>query len=250
MAKIPFSGQSAIPLDRLAAQRDYSLGLGLPRLGEAGPVAPRLAVVGGSPALLDHLDELRDWDGEIWAINDCWHWLKTEGINATYYTIDPLGNRLWTVDGVKRAVIAERLNPLIVDRLIAQGADIEMMILGSGPDEILHDTSAAGTATYAALRRGHTSVTYFGVTGSFTGNSHVYRNSPGGRLWVTCGGEAYLTSPQLIMQVEFMAPLIRKFPSFIEVRGDGFLPAMIEHGDYDVTHVSRDIHEALQETAA
>lgn len=234
--------------DVLARHRAYSQSLGLPEIvpGQVGAAAPSLAVVGGSPDVVEYVDRLKSWDGDILAINQTYQWCRENGIDATFYRIDAAAPPDGYLDGVKRAVLADMVHPSVFDTLLAEGAEVELVRLGL--EHVHPATTAAGTAPNFACWRGHKHVTLFGCGSSYQdGRTHVYRADSAPFVWVECGGEEYVTSPQMIMQAEWIAEAARAFPSYIEVAGGGFLPALIEHGDYSVTHACRNIHDALKE---
>ena len=95
--KITWTFVCVPPLAQLAAHMAHTATLGLSSIGQAGAVRDRVAVVGGDPSLYRHLNELRAFDGEVWAINGAWHVLQQAGIDATF---DDFGTRVllthWT----------------------------------------------------------------------------------------------------------------------------------------------------------
>lgn len=238
--KIRFVPRSHVSDDGLARNRQNSDRLNLPSIGEAGPVAPKLAVVGGGPSVSDYLSELKDWHGEIWAANGAFLWCLSHGIDATFYTLDPSPDLAQYVTQAKRAILSSACDPSLFEAI--QGP-IETFPVGELPS----GTSSVATAPMVAARRGHQSVTFFGCESSFHEREHAYEwpMKTDSRVLVECGGSEYLTTPQLIMQAEYMAEIAREIPSFISVRGEGFLPALIEHGDYSVSKVSRNVMEGL-----
>lgn len=237
--KIRFVAKAAAGEDAIARNIENCNRLGLPRIGQSGPVAPRLAVVGGSPWAIDHMDELRSWNGEIWAVNGAFSWCLDNGIDATFYTIDPHPVLKGIASRARRAVLASCCHP---DVFSAVHGPIDIFPLGEMPN----GSTSVSTAPMAAAARGHEHVTLFGCESSFETKLHGYDwPSPDtSRLLVECGGQEYLTTPQFLMQAEYLAEIARAVPFFIEVRGTGFLPALIEHGDYSVVKVSRDILRA------
>lgn len=240
--KIRFEPRSGVSEETLRAHRAYSRSLGLPEIvpGKVGAAAPFLAVVGGSPDVVDHIDTLRDWDGDVWAVNGTWQWCHDNGIDAALYTIDAVFDPKFLGD-VRRAVLADVVKPSVFDGL--RHADVELVRLGA--DSILPATTSAATAPLFACWRGHRHVTFFGCASCYGKTTHAYRSETANLIWVSCGGRDFVTSPQMIMQAEFIADMARQFPDYVTVVGDGFLPALIKHGDYDVTHVCRAIHEVV-----
>jgi hypothetical protein len=244
------SGQiNFVPLDPVSKQaltehKLFSHGLGLPEIGDY-PVADQLAVLGGSPSLADHVDELQAWDGEIWAINEAIMWCRDHDIDATFFAIDPLEDHSPLAPAITRAILADIVRPELFKTLLQQCAGIELFRM----EDIAHGSAAASTAPAAALRRGHKHVTFFGCTQSFTTTTHLYKDAGHMKnyVWVNVDGEEFTTTSQNVMQAEVLSEMARLWPSFITVKGDGFLPALIQHGSYEVTHVCREIHEALKE---
>jgi len=144
-----------------------------------------------------------------------------------------------------KAVVADCVHKSVFDAL--GGADGELA--RTGINDILHDTTAAATAPMIAAARGHQQVTFYGCESCFDGDTHAYKDVEYNKLWVECGGKEYTTCPGFIMQAEFMAEMARRLPTFMQVPGEGFLQALIEHGDYKVTYVSREIETALKEAS-
>jgi hypothetical protein len=237
MVRIRFEPVARVSDEDLDRHRAYSRSLGLPEIvsGTAGAAAPSLAVVGGSPSVAGYIDRLRNWDGDILAINGAWEWCRDNGIDAIFYTIDPI---VGAPENVERAILGDTCSPALFDAL--SGANIELVRLGL--DNILPASTSAGTVPAFACWRGHRHITFFGCESSFTERTHVYdKPLPMNLVWVDCGGVEYVTNAQMIMQAEWLAQVARAWPEYITVEGEGFLPALIEHGEYDVTHVNPDL---------
>lgn len=201
--------------------------LGLPSVEYAGNVA----VVGGGPSLIHHIDELKAWAGPIWAINGTWAWLKDRGVKATFFTIDPKPQPLKFGPGDSALVAsvgcAELFNSLA-------GGYVRTFDLG------FHDThtgvTSATAAPHLAIRMGHRSVTFFGCDSSFGDDgSHVYDDDlPFGMIDVHVGGELFETKPEFVMQADDLAALCRELPGFHRNRSGGLLAALIAHPECDV----------------
>lgn len=238
--KINFVPRSNVSDEALARNKEHSSRLGLPRVGGIGPVPFRLAVVGGGPSVINHIDELKAWEGDIWAVNGSFLWCLDAGIDATFYTIDAKPELEEVAAKAKRAILGSMCDPAV---FAAVSGPVEVVDI----DETPCGSTSVCTAPMVAAARGHGNVTFFGCESSFTDKMHAYSWAMNpSRVLVECGGSEYLTTPQLIMQAEYMAEIAREIPSFIDVRGRGFLPALIEHGDYSVLKVSPDIMESIQ----
>src|SRR3970040_41887 len=68
----------------------HALSLGLPVIKSEPAHGRRLAVVGGGASAKIVLDYLRAYDGDVWGINGTAGWLSSNGIPATYFSIDYL----------------------------------------------------------------------------------------------------------------------------------------------------------------
>lgn len=238
--KINFVALNPISDDALARHRSYSHGLGLPEVGDRA-VSTRLAVVGGGPSVANYLEEIRTFDGEVWAINGAWKWCRDNGIDAAFYTIDPREDVLPLCEGAERAIFSDVVCPKAFERV----PDVELAKIGE--DEINNWSTSAATAPMIALKRGHRHVVFYGCESSFADKSHIYADLYKDKIWVECGGKEYISNALLVPQAEFMAELARGAPNFMTIKGDGFLPALIEHGDYKITHVCRQTYDRLKE---
>lgn len=194
----------------------------------------RLAVVGGGHSVVDHIDELRGWDGDIWAINGAWRWCREAGINAMFFSVDPKPELAPLVGGT--AILAPHCDPEAF-----KAAD--KAYRADGP---LPGPTSAVAATAVSVASGYDGVTFYGCEGSYGETTHVYQNERVNDLVrVECGG-SWLTKLELILQTEQLASVIRRFPDRYAERCGGFLAALLEHGDYDITHGTRRMVENMQ----
>lgn len=218
--------------------------LGLPKHRGAG----RLAVVGGGPSIRHHIDELKAWDGQIWAANGAINWCLDHGIKAHFYTADASPLHAWPYDmmRVAKAVLAPDVSPDIVEFLLEIGAQVTLTgQIQSGPTSV-------NASDYLSLDCGYTSITYFGCEGSFdNGNTHAFASVPlPDWMEVVVGGEHYRTKAEFLSQAIMLANVIREFPHIYSEKSGGLLRAMVEHGiDYDVHMVSHSLYAKLKDAA-
>ena len=200
------------------------------------PAGTHLAVIGGGPSVKGFLDELKAWAGDIWAINGAFGWCLDNGIDATFYTLDASPVLKDMASRAGNAILADNCDP---DVSGAVNGSVHLVEMGDTPC----GSSSASTAPMLAALRGYSSVTLFGCESSFVGAEHAYQWShvTTSRVLVECDGREFLTTPQLIMQAEYVAEIARNVPGYVSVRGIGFLPALIVAGDYSILKVSRDI---------
>jgi hypothetical protein len=235
--KIEFTSIGCVPAADLERNEDYARRLGFPKWSQAA--SQRLAVVGGGPSIAGKAEELAAWDGDIWAINGAFQWCFRRGIDAVFFTIDPQPLVTELVGNVERAVLAMSCDPSLFDVLM--NADVEAFKLGP---------AGATTATAApifAAEKGYRSVTFFGCESSYGESTHAYINH--GRdlkslMRVRCNGEEFLTTPDMMLQAEFLGGLIREAPMF-EERSGGLLSAFIASPEIDVIAATQCIHDGL-----
>jgi hypothetical protein len=217
--------------------------LGLPA-HKAGP-GRRLAVVGGGPSIADHVDELRAWGGEIWAVNGTVNWCLDNGIDAAFYTIDASPPENWTcrLDRIRRAVLSVECSPPLIHALGA--AHISLL-----PKDEAGPTSAAG-ATLHGLNCGYREIHFFGCESSFQGNTHAYDTHPvADWIDVDIGGGRFRTKPEFAEQAQVLSEVIRLAPTVFFDRSGGLLSAMVAHGtDHDVYQVSNSLYALMQDCA-
>lgn len=228
--KLTIKAVASVNSDILARNRQLSPNLPPPH------GSGQLAIVGGGPSVLNHLETLRNWPGEIWAINGAFQFLRSQGVRATFYTICPnpgTPSLAELASGARRAVIASHCEPELFEAL----KDAETFkIVGELPGP-----TSATAATLVGLRAGFERFTLFGCEGSYEGAEYAYsHDSHPYKLRLVCGGKAYLTKPEFLLQSEQLAEVILALPGMYEERGGGLLRALVENRmEYDVSHVSR-----------
>lgn len=240
MAKITFVAGEVFPPELLVRNKALNNGHGHPFERMAVSPGTKLAVVGGGPQIAEHVSKLKAWDGEIWAINGAFGWCLDRGIEATFYTLDSLGDLAPLAARATKAVLADCCSPMVREAVSGAAYMVDMAATAKG-------CTSAATSPMLAATAGYESVTLFGCESSFDDVEHAYPWAfvTESRVLVECGGEQYLTTPQLIMQAEYIAEIAQALPGYLRVEGRGFLPALIKNGDYSVLQISRDLAEAV-----
>ncbi len=228
---VVFRSEPCVPVEEMRRNAAHTRTLGLPAVEYAGDVA----VVGGGPSLADHLDELRAWNGPIWAINGVWQWLKERGVRATFFTVDPKPQAWLKLEPGESALVAT-----------VGSADLFASLMGGyvrtfdlGTHDINSGVTSATATPHLAIKMGHNSVTFFGCDSSFVGfESHVYpADLPDDLMVVDVGGLGFATKPEFIMQAEDLAALCRELPVFCRNRSGGLLAALIDNPEWAVAGV-------------
>jgi hypothetical protein len=224
-----------LPEQRLAARLEAARDL--PR--EQRGVHPHpVAVVGGGPSLVHHLDELRQWPGEIWAVNSMADWLGERGIDATLFTVDPAFIEAKT----QKRLLASCCDP----RMFTPETRVFDM-LEHAPDGVTGGVTSASRAPALAIKLGYPGIAFFGCDSSFEDDTgHVALTSyDEAALIVKANGRTFQTVPEFVMQAESIAQLLRTFPYYFVNRSEGFLAAMVADEQWTTVAVSAAMKKAL-----
>lgn len=224
---VVFNSEPTVPVEEMRRNAEHTRTLGLPCVEYAGHVA----VVGGGLSLAGHLDELRAWQGPIWAINGTWRWLKGQGIEAVFFTVDPKPQPWLNEDTPKAALVATVGCAELFGSL--RGAYVRTFELGEGG--VCGSVTTATAAPHLAILMGHRSVTFFGCDSSFGETTHVYPCAlPPDAMHVRVGGQTFLSKPEFIMQAADLAGLCRELPRQCRNRSGGLMAALIDNPEWDL----------------
>ena len=249
MPKIVFQGHMPVPHERLMQNVAHAHSLGLPMLENAREHYRRLAVVGGGPSARRHLKEIARFDNVI-SINGACGWLRENGIESTVLTLDPLPVMAERVKGAKKAILCSRCDPSVFE--VLKDADITLFdVFTDTPGGVWASVSSVTSIFDIATRLGHRRTVFFGCEGSFEpdSTSHAYMNEAEHHEFlfeVECGGQKYLTAPDLYIQCGQMVPFLRLAvnESFTEESG-GLLRAMVKTDEHDIVRVSKSLLAGL-----
>lgn len=242
-----------VSLDVARANAENNMDRGLPFV-EPTAIRPGsvLGVIGSAPSITEHGSALKDWPGDLWAINGTWVWAKENGIDATFFSL--CCGPDWT------GIFPER--PGEADHaIITSVADPSLLDIWSNGNVRLVDTiggtvkTGATTATGALVLGpllGYSHVVFFGCDSSYRTETetHAHDRSTGPlavRMMVRAAGADYLTVPEFMLQAEALAEGIRGFPFMYSERSGGLLSGLVADPDYDVVAASRCIADNLSE---
>lgn len=226
-----FVAVPSIGTDEFERNVAHARTLGYPGVERAGHVA----VVGGGHSLPDHLDELRAWKGPIWAINQTFMWLKSQGIKATFITADPRPQPWLKLDADDQALVCLHASAALFDGL--RGAKVRTYEMGEGKVESGPTTATACPSL--AFQMGHHAISFFGCDGSFKPNAtHVFDcQQARDQIVVECGGTEFLTKPEFLMQADYLAMFCRELGN-CHNRSGGLLAQMVETPARQVVRVA------------
>lgn len=257
MFRIEFSTYPLRSADITEAQMRANMEAGWEMLGRSDPHDRPLAIVGGGPSAAEHLDELKEWRGDIWAINQTAAWLSHHApkANVCLFTVDPdeaLAEQQFVV-GVQKAILGSACHPRLFEAL--RGKDVRMFhcrdidgmnlpVLGGGH-------CSASRAVMQAAWRGYPGITFYGCEGSIGTWTHAYRNeSRKNQFVVKAGDDEFITTPDLFINTQDLVEDIREYPNALKEKSGGLLRGMLEHPDtWDVVALSSSLRDRLDPTA-
>lgn len=188
-----------------------------------------LAIVGGGPSIKKCLDEIINWPGDVWGINQTASWLVAQGRkDAVLFSCDPNPIISMWSEGVERALLADSCDP-------KSFAAFEN-VLAFELDEVIGGPATATRAPLLALKLGYKQIVFFGCEGHLEEYTHAYRDEKALGIYdyqilIKAGDSIYRTTPQFYMTTVNLVTLISEFPSFMSEKSGGLLRAMIAHND-------------------
>lgn len=222
-----------------------------------------LAIVASGPSVSGYLDELREWHGEIWAINGAYDYLLGKGIIPHgFISIDPLPGLAQYIQHPHEDTtfyIASICDPAVFDAL--DGYKVKLWHPASddtqypkGDIVIIGGTTTATRAPYLALLLGWREIVLFGVEGSYAseekGSEYCYPwgtfaldiDQPKHRVRCTPDGEAFVTELGLLRQVSQLAVMHARFRGMLRFKCGGLMQAFLDapYADDSMIEVEED----------
>jgi len=232
--------------DRRLEYAKYAHGLGLPVIRRAERPTKwhdyPLAVIGGGPSIADHLHEIRELP-DRWAINSMGRYLREHDIDFTFLTIDSEYQPLEFMRSGDKALVGTWCYPEIFEQL----NDCDVRIFDVADGNVAHLTTSASAACHLGPLLGYRKVIFFGCESSYPeGKTHVHKQIPIEHwLIVRCNGQEFLTDPQMWIQADAMARVLRMFPGIYKEQSGGLLGALVADPEYELVAAADSVHQAL-----
>lgn len=236
--------QVCVSVETLSGNLASALHRGLPYLDIGEPLSQKVAVVAGGPSAKDYLEDIREWDGFVVAINGVHDWLVEEGIIPdAVIAVDPqpeLAEYFQNPNDHTTYLIASCCAPEVFDALEGKRIVVWHAAQGglSGPGMLVNGGPTAATrAPHVLYMMGFREVHMFGVDSSYTGlKTHAYKNGRvnGDNIQVRVEDEIFITSCGMLCQAEFLETTRKEFDGKFEVHGYGLGPALVNNGNYEV----------------
>lgn len=243
--------KSGVPVEDRRAFLESSLARGYPLVALCESNWRPLAIVGGGPSVRDDVDELRNWDGEIWAVNASLDWLLSHGIRVDGYACCDSNDTI--TQFLKNApdatyYLSSTCHPDVFDclegkRIVVWHAGVNDLkyplghgVVGGGPTILTR-------APMLAHCLGYRDVHIFGGDSSYDGDeSHVYGGAYQHRklFKVRLDGVVYTTEAEFLHQAAYFQAILDFFTergARFTVHGKGLGPAMMTAKMHDENEI-------------
>jgi len=208
---------------------------------------PRCAVVGGGSSAKEHFDELRNWNGDVFAINDMAGALSDNDISCYMYSIDGTPVKFKSGKNVKGAVFSTRVHKNQFRQFKHEDIRVFNMAEDDNKEGIEGGPTGLCRAPHLFIKMGYAGIDFFGCEGSFFKTSHFDADHADARwnmIIIRAGGMDYLTHAGFMLQCEFIAKIFKDYPNIYKPHCKGLLMAMMENPDtWSVVAVSDSIKE-------
>jgi hypothetical protein len=241
--------------DQRQAHVDSAVARKLPICIRRVPRKGKVSIVASGPSAADHVEFLKEFDGEIWGINGAFVWMMHRGIKPTAFVgldPEPILKDYLTQTPDATYYLAAQVHPDVFDHLA--GKNVRLWYPGDnqvtypfGAQSVYGGSTCLGRAPNLAYLLGYREVHIFGCDSSFTHKSHVYGDAgyPAGSFPVEMHGSTFITTRQMLQQscdfVEQMVEWARpgddgSAPLSVSLYGEGLLQSMfaqtMERGSY------------------
>ena len=214
----------------------------VPLVEGAKPHGRPLAIVGGGPSFVDHMEEFRAWPGDIWAVSGAGRVLRENGIESIAVSIDA-GHLIESLfDGKGEALFATSCHPNLFAKYKGRCRAFPVVDVPGDPDAVITAKGGATTTSrlhFIAFHMGYGELHYFGCEGNYGtkdgDQKYAYATPtwqhPRRQPWimVRAGDREFLTDTSLYLQSWYLAPIFMEFPEVFRDRSGGLLGGMINH---------------------
>lgn len=238
----PIEGHCILDAEGCRNNVNSALERGLRVCGWAPKRTGRLAIVGSGPSVLDHLDELRSWPGEIWAVNGAYRFLVDQGIHVhAFVGLDPVpGLKEYVEKRDERTtfLMSSVCDPDVFDEL--KDADVWLWhskqadfpypegscVVGGG-------TTCLTRAPFLAHMVGWRDIVLFGCDSSFSEQTYCYQHgsfaedTKNERFEVEINGRVFVTEMNMLKQVSVLGVMDTLFNGVLTFRCGGLMEAFL-----------------------
>jgi hypothetical protein len=226
-----------------------ALARNLPVCNRAPRRSGMLAIVGSAPSVNQHIEELRAWPGEIWAINGAYDYLLERGVVANgFLGMDPVPGLADYVTKAKPETtffISSVCDPSLFDALKARDVWIwhtkwDEMPYPPDAKVVSGGTTCMTRAPFLANMLGWRSMTIYGADSSFQKGRYAYTHgryatdSTAAKMIVECDGQLFETELAMLKQVAQLGAVKDVLGSQINFRCGGLMEAYLRAPLHDI----------------
>lgn len=243
--RINFEGQLEQSFDELISNISINTPL-YPELQHVPLHDRKLAIVGGGPSVLNKLDILREWDGDIWSVNRTPEWLAKQGIKSTLISVDASKRfEEWSNPFyVDSAIVSSWCPPTVLERY----KNVQIFHMQPfTPHGIQGGSSTASSMIIVSTFQGYKDVTFFGCEGSFEDKDHAYvdEKKPH-QIIVSANGQHFRTVPPMLIQCQELSMVMNEAGKIFKEECGGLLRAMIADPNWYLVAVSEALRDYLE----
>lgn len=223
----------------------FAMSRGLPLCTPQMASGKRLAICGSAPSIKEHLEELRSFDGDVWAVNGALNYLHDEGVKVSGWVgcdpLDFLNDYLKTPPEGVRYYVASICDPKTFESLkdrdvyLWHMAEKEKLITSS---HVPGGTTVTTRAPYLGLLLGYRDITIYGADSSYGETTYVYGEERfaqpdtetvlvGERTFVSNGPLIHQAAQFSAMQEIWPRPYRTKEPATLHFKCGGLLGAFL-----------------------
>ncbi len=244
-------------LDDKSCRRNVRLSLrrGLRVCGWSPKRVGSLAIVGSGPSVSGYLGELKEWPGEIWAINGAYRYLIENGVHVHGFVgLDPVPGLKEYVEvrrGHTTFLLASVCDPSVFDELKDEDVWLwhskqgELFRYPKGSQVVGGGTTCLTRAPFLAHMVGWRDITVYGADSSFDEDAYCYRtgafreDTTRPRIPVEVAGtnKVFWTEANLLKQVSVFGVMMRMFNEthpILKMRCGGLMQAFLDSPMYEI----------------
>ena len=233
-------------------KKNHKLSKKYPRVEWDVYVHPVCAVVGGGASTKANLDKLRNWPGDVFAINDTAKYLSDNKVPCYLYAIDTTKVKYRIGRYVKGAIFASRVNQIQFKHMGKKPIRVFDLSEENKKDGIEGGPTAVCRTPHLLLKMGYKGVKYFGIDASLNeSETHVSGYSKAAydnMIIINAGGENYFSNAAFYLQCTYMINVFTHHKKFFFNGSDGVFRAMLENPDtWSVVGVADSLRDKFDE---
>lgn len=255
MKAVQLESHCVVDVDGRASNFASAMARGYPVATKNPGHTRKLAIIGSGPSVRDYLDELKSWDGDIWAVNGAYDYLQDQGIVPHGFVgMDPLPGLAEYVTRPRQETtfyIASFCDPSVFDKLAGHNVVLwhpedETTPYPDGHEQVQGGTTVLTRAPFLANLIGWRDITLYGVDSSFDFEAGPYCYEWGtygcdisgqlNKVMVNDEGP-FLTELGMLKQVSQLGIIHQTFRGMLKIRCGGLMDAYLRAPTMDDSEI-------------